>query len=143
MPRAIAEYCRSSSQSVPETPAQVTRAIFESLALAYRMVLEGLEEVAGLSIRRVRVIGGGARKSLLNQLTADATGRAVLAGPVEATALGNMAMQMLATGHVPSLVVARDIIEQSFPPARYEPTRTDRWDAQYERFRDMVAGAGR
>ena len=141
MPRAIADYCRRTSQSVPPTPAIVARTIFESLALTYRMVVEGLEEVSGLSIRQVRVIGGGARNRLLNQLTADATGRAVLAGPVEATALGNIAMQMLATGHVPSLVVARDIIEQSFPPARYEPTRTDRWEAQYERFRGIVASA--
>lgn len=143
MPRAIAAYCRATSQRVPETPAHVARAIFESLALTYRMVIEWLEEVSGLSIRQVRVIGGGARNRLLNQLTADVTGRAVLAGPVEATALGNIAMQMLATGHVPSLAVARDLIEQSFPPARYEPTRTDRWDAQYARFRDIGAGAGR
>jgi sugar (pentulose or hexulose) kinase len=138
MPRAIAAYCRRTSQPVPDTRAHVARVIFESLALTYRMVIAWLEEVSGLSIRRVRVIGGGARNSLLNQLTADVTGRVVLAGPVEATALGNIAMQMLATGHVASLAAARDIIEQSFPPARYEPTSTDRWDAQYERYRDIV-----
>lgn len=143
MPRAIADYCRRTAQPVPATPAHVARALFESLALTYRMVIEWLEEVSGLSIRQVRVIGGGARNGLLNQLTADVTGRVVLAGPVEATALGNIAMQMLATGHAPSLVVAREIIEQSFPPARFEPTGTHRWDAQYARFRDIVASAGR
>ncbi len=143
MPRAIAAYCRRTSQPVPDTPAHVARTIFESLALTYRMVIEGLEEVSGQSIRQVRVIGGGARNGLLNQLTADVTGRVVLAGPVEATALGNIAMQMLATGCVPSLAAARDIIEQSFPPARYQPTQTDRWDTHYERFRDVVAAASR
>lgn len=134
MPRAIAAYCRRTSQPVPDTPAHVARTIFESLALTYRMVIDGLEEISGLSIRQVRVIGGGALNGLLNQLTADATGRVVLAGPVEATALGNIAMQMLATGCVPSLAAARDIIERSFPPTRYMPAGADRWNRHYERF---------
>jgi rhamnulokinase len=75
---------------------------------------------------------------LLNQFTADATGRTVLAGPAEATALGNIAMQMLATGAVSSLAEARRIIECSFPVDRFEPIAADRWDAEYRRFRDYV-----
>ncbi len=138
MPRAIAHYCGRTSQPIPDTPAVVARTIFESLALKYRMVLEWLEEVSGLSIRTVRVIGGGAQNRLLNQLTADATGRDVLAGPVEATALGNIAMQMLATGHAASLADARDIIERSFPVERFLPIDTDRWDRHYRRFHDVV-----
>ncbi len=138
MPRAIAAYCRRTSQPAPDTPAAVARIIFESLALKYRMVIEWLEEVAGLSIRTVRVIGGGAQNRLLNELTAAATGRTILAGPVEATALGNIAMQMLATGQADSLAAARDIINRSFPPERFLPKDAERWDRQYRRFRDVV-----
>ncbi len=137
MPRAIAGYCHRTSQPIPDSPAVFARTIFESLALKYRTVLEWLEEVSGLSIRTVRVIGGGARNRLLNQLTADATGREVLAGPVEATALGNIAMQLLATGHADSLAAARDIINRSFPAERFLPKDPERWDRQYRRFRDI------
>src|SRR5690606_35787039 len=117
------------------------RTIFESLAHTYRMVLEWLEEVSGLSFQTIRVIGGGARNALLNQLTADVTGRVVLAGPVEATALGNIALQMLATGAVASLAEARDIIRHSFPVERHVPADTGTWDAQHRRFRDVVERA--
>jgi rhamnulokinase len=138
MTAAIAGYCTRTGQMAPETPAAVARTIFESLALKYRLVVEWLEEVSGQSIRTIRVIGGGAQNTLLNQLTADATGRLVVAGPVEATALGNIAMQMLATGRVSSLTQARDIIERSFPARRFEPMDTDRWERHYRRFRDVV-----
>ena len=103
------------------TAAAYSRAIMESLAFKYRAVLESLEEVTGRRFDEIRVVGGGARNRLLNQFTADATGRTVIAGPVEATALGNIAMQMLATGAVTSLAEARAIIERSFPVERFEP----------------------
>lgn len=138
MPAAIVDFCRRTGQQPPETVGAFARTIFESLALKYRLVIEWLEEVSGLSIRTVRVIGGGARNALLNQLTADVTGRTVVAGPVEATALGNVAMQMLATGHVSTLDEARDIIHRSFPAGRFDPAGTDRWDRPYRRFRDHV-----
>ena len=83
-------------------------------------------------------VGGGARNHLLNQFTADATGRTVIAGPVEATALGNIAMQMVATGAVSGLAEARQIIEHSFPAERFSPADADRWDAHYRRFQDYV-----
>lgn len=138
MPQAIAAYCRRTSQPVPETPAMFARAIFESLALTYRMVLEWLEELSELSFTTLRIIGGGSRNRLLNQLTADVTGRTVLAGPVEATALGNIAVQMLATGAAASLADARDIINHSFPAVPYVPADSERWDGEYRRFRDVV-----
>src|SRR5262249_12233857 len=97
-------------------------------------VLESLEEVTGRRFEEIRIIGGGSRNRLLNQFTANATGRVVVAGPTEATALGNVAMQMLATGAVSSLAEARATIDRSFPVERFEPSATDRWDAQYERF---------
>jgi rhamnulokinase len=138
MSGAIAEYCRRTSQPEPDGPASFTRAILESLAFKYRFVLDLLEELTGTRISEVQIVGGGSRNRLLNQFTADATGRTVLAGPVEATALGNIAMQMLATGTVGSLAEARRIIEESFPAERFEPAAADRWNAHYPRFRDYV-----
>jgi len=138
MPAQIARYCRATSQAEPSGPAAYARAILESLALKYRVVLGSLEEVTGRRFDQIRIVGGGSRNRLLNQFTADATGRTVLAGPVEATALGNIGLQMLATGAVGSVAEARAVIDRSFPVERFEPTSTERWDAQYRRFLDYV-----
>jgi rhamnulokinase len=138
MTTAIAGYCRRTGQPEPDGPASFTRAILESLAFKYRVVLETLEELTGTRITEVQIVGGGSRNRLLNQFTADATGRTVIAGPVEATALGNIAMQMLATGAVSSLAEARRIIEHSFPAERFEPAAAERWTAHYRRFQDYV-----
>jgi rhamnulokinase len=138
MVTAIAEYCRKTEQPAPTDPPGCTRAILESLALKYRAVLESLEEIAGIQFREIRVVGGGARNRMLNQFTADATGRPVVAGPVEATALGNIAMQMLATGAVGSLHEARAVIDRSFPSERFEPFSADRWESPYRRFQQYV-----
>jgi rhamnulokinase len=134
MPSAIAAYCRDTGQAAPSTPPAYTRAILESLAFKYRVVLESLERLTDSSIEEIRVVGGGARNHLLNQFTAAATGRTVIAGPVEATALGNIAMQMLTAGAVSSLAEARAVIDRSFPVARYEPVNADDWQRPYERF---------
>jgi rhamnulokinase len=138
MPRAIETFCRRSDQPAPSEPAQFTRAIFESLAFRYRMVLDALQELTGVKITEVQIVGGGSRNRLLNQFTADATGCHVLAGPVEATALGNIAVQMLATGAVSSLAEARGIVAHSFPIERFEPMAVDRWKAHYRRFQHYV-----
>jgi rhamnulokinase len=135
---AIDGFCRQTGQPPLDGPPSYSRAIMESLAFKYRAVLESLEELTGQRFEAVRVVGGGAHNRLLNQFTADATGRSVVAGPVEATALGNVAMQMLATGAVTSLDEARAIIDRSFPVERFEPTETDRWDRHYHRFREYV-----
>ncbi len=138
MVEAISQYCRQTSQRVPDGPAAFARGILESLAFKYRVVLESLESVTGARFEEIRIVGGGSRNRLLNQFTADATGRTVVAGPVEATALGNIAMQMLATGAVGSLDEARRIIERSFPVERFEPAATEAWDEQYPRFQEYV-----
>jgi len=135
---AIDGFCRHTGQPLPLGPPSYSRAIMESLAFKYRSVLESLEELTGRRFDAIRVVGGGARNRLLNQFTADATGRTVIAGPIEATALGNLAMQMLATGAVSSLDDARAIIERSFPVERFQPTETDRWEPHYRRFREYV-----
>jgi rhamnulokinase len=135
---AIDGFSRQTGQPAPMGPAAYSRAILESLAFKYRSVLESLEELTGRRFEAIRVVGGGAQNTLLNQFTADATGRAVIAGPLEATALGNIAMQMLATGAVSSLGEARAIIERSFPVERFDPTATDQWEPHYQRFREYV-----
>ena len=138
MPGTIAAYCRRTAQPEPEGPASFTRAILESLAFKYRFVLDALEELTGTQITEVQIVGGGSRNRLLNQFTADATGRVVIAGPVEATALGNVAMQMVAVGAVPTIGDARRVIAHSFPAERFEPASADRWQAHYRRFQDYV-----
>ena len=138
MVSAIAGYCAETRQTEPDGAPGYTRAILESLAFKYRYVLDCIEGLTGTAITDVQIVGGGSRNRLLNQFTADATGRIVHAGPVEATALGNIGMQMVATGAVASLDEARAIIARSFPLERFDPTATDRWHAHYRRFQDYL-----
>ena len=138
MVTAIGEYCRDTGQAAPEGPGGYTRAILESLAFKYRFVIDSLHELTGHTIQEIQIVGGGSRNRLLNQFTADATGCTVLAGPIEATALGNLALQMVGTGAVDSLDHARRIIERSFPVDRFLPTDRDRWDSQYRRFQQYL-----
>ena len=138
MVTAIADYCRETGQCAPDGPGGYTRAILESLAFKYRFVIDALGELTGHTIEEIQIVGGGSRNRLLNQFTADATGCTVLAGPVEATALGTLALQMVGTGVVDSLDHARRIIERSFPAERFAPADSDRWDAQYRRFQQYL-----
>lgn len=137
MPSAIADLCVRTGQPAPDSAPAFTRAILESLALKYRAVLESLEKLTGSRFEEIRIIGGGSKNRLLNQFTADATGRVVVAGPAEATAIGNLAMQMLATGSASSLAAARETIDRSFPLERFEPHSTDRWDSVFPRFQHV------
>jgi rhamnulokinase len=134
MPAAIDQFCGNTGQPRPVSPGAYVRTILESLAFKYRLVLDSLAQLSGGPIRQIRVIGGGSKNRLLNQFTADATGREVVAGPAEATALGNVAMQMLATGAASSLAEVRAIIDHSFPTEMFVPADTARWDEQFERF---------
>jgi rhamnulokinase len=138
MVAAISQYCRQTEQKAPARPPAYARAIMESLAFKYRSVLDSLEESTGIRFEEVRIMGGGSKNRLLNQFTADATGRRVVAGPAEATALGNIAMQMLATGAVTSLAEARRVIERSFPVERFEPSAADIWESHYQRFKSHI-----
>lgn len=134
MPEAISTFCERTQQPKPGNPGAYVRAVLESLALKYAVVIDEIEQLTGKPITQIRIIGGGSRNRVLNQFTADATGRRVLAGPVEATALGNIAMQMLATGEVSSLAEARALIDRSFPTEVFEPSESDRWQDELERF---------
>lgn len=134
MPGAIDYFCRKTHQPVPSTPGAYARAILESLAFKYRVVIRNLEQVCGQKIMQIRVIGGGSKNRLLNQFTAEATGRKVLAGPAEATALGNAAIQILATGGASSLQEVRAIVDRSFPTEVFDPTEPGKWEQEAERF---------
>lgn len=138
MPSAIDRCCERTGQPIPPDPAAHVRTILESLACKYRLVVERLEQITGRPIKEIRIIGGGSRNRLLNQFTADATGRRVTAGPVEATSLGNIAVQLVATGAMASLGEARAAIDRAFPVERFEPIEHDRWDAHHRRFMDVV-----
>ncbi|MGA2326426.1 MAG: FGGY-family carbohydrate kinase [Bryobacteraceae bacterium] len=134
MPEKIAAFCRSHGQAVPEGPAQMSRTILESLALRYRQVLESLESLLGRKLKVIHIVGGGSRNQVLNQFVADATGRTVVAGPSEATALGNVLVQALGSGEFASLAKARQLIARSFPLAAVEPQPGADWDQAYARF---------
>jgi len=130
----IDAFCKKTHQPAPKTPGAYVRCVLESLALKYRLVLHSLEQVSGQRIQQIRIIGGGSKNHVLNQFTADATGRRVLAGPAEATALGNIAIQILSTGEASSLEEVRTIVDRSFPTEVFEPADTDKWEQQTERF---------
>jgi rhamnulokinase len=134
MPGAIDRFCRRTDQPTPSTAGGYARTVFDSLALKYRLVIRDLESLIERPISRIRVIGGGSQNALLNQLTADATGLPVVAGPVEATALGNVAVQMLATGAAASLAEARAIIDRSIPTTEFLPRDMDTWNREATRF---------
>ena len=139
MPEALTDYCRKTGQKVPESRAAVVRSLFESLALKYRTVIDQLRLVLGHPIEKIHIIGGGSRNELLCQFTADATGLPVVAGPAEATAVGNILVQAMAMGRVSSLAEMRAIIRESFELRTYEPADTAAWNAAYARFRDVLA----
>jgi rhamnulokinase len=140
MPARIAAACERSAQAPPRARGEVTRSILLSLACKYRWVLERLEAVSGREVRRIHVIGGGARSTLLCRMTADVCGREVLAGPVEATALGNVLVQARAAGELASLAELRAVAAASADPAVHEPgADRDAAEATYGRFLELTA----
>jgi len=138
MPARIKKYCADTNQSVPQTKGQILRVALESLALKYRLVLERLEELTGKRFDPIHIIGGGTKNRLLNRLTADATGRTVITGPVEATAIGNILMQAIGLKHLNSLADAREVVRASFEPEVYEPKQSESWDDAYARLKKVM-----
>lgn len=138
MPAKIVEYCRKTNQKIPGSQGAMVRCIFESLALKYRMALEGLETVVASSVDTVHIVGGGSLNQMLNQFTANATGKLVLAGPVEATAIGNLLVQLMALGEIGDLEQARMLVGKSVSITEYTPKETDKWNEVYQRFRKLV-----
>jgi rhamnulokinase len=138
MPARIREFCRRTGQKPPDDKGAMARTVLESLALRYRWTLGKLEELVGYSLDTLHIVGGGSQNQLLNQFTADAVGRPVVTGPVEATAAGNVLMQMLALGYLSSLKEGRDLIRRSFETKTYLPRETAVWDEAYQRFLSLT-----
>ncbi|MGE0757880.1 MAG: rhamnulokinase family protein [Pirellulaceae bacterium] len=138
MPDAIRQFCRQTGQPVPASEGAVVRCALESLALRYRMVLNWLEQLSGGTISTIHVVGGGTQNHLLCQMTADACHRRVLAGPVEATAIGNVMMQAVANGDVGSIADARQLIRHSFEVREFTPQQVEPWNEAYARYCRIV-----
>lgn len=138
MIQAIVTYCQRTGQPVPEHDGQLVRCIFESLALKYKHVLNSLHEVAPFPIKKLHVIGGGSQNNLLNQMTANATGILVMAGPSEATAIGNIMIQAMGLGIVNSLQEIRDIVRNSVSPQAFIPDNSNVWNDAYKQFKTII-----
>lgn len=139
MPDALAAFCSKTNQPAPNEPGAFIRCALESLALRYRWVVERLQETLGTPIRAIHVVGGGCQNLLLNQFTADACNVPVYAGPVEATAIGNVLVQALGLGLIGSLSEGREIVRNSFEVTTYEPKNPERWQEPYQRFLGFLA----
>jgi rhamnulokinase len=127
-------YCAESGQAIPQTKGEIVRVVLESLALKYRLTLSRIEELSSKRLDPIHIIGGGSHNRLLNQYTADCTGRMVVAGPVEATAIGNILMQGIALEHLGSLNEARHMVRCSFEVDTYHPTSRDGWDEAFVKY---------
>jgi rhamnulokinase len=139
MPARVRAFCAHTGQTEPVEPGAVVRCILESLALKHAQTIDVLVTVTGVSPREIHVVGGGARNELLCRWTADAAGLPVLAGPEEATLLGNMLVQAMALGEITSLAEGRAVIGASVVPIAYEPQETSTWQEARERFAEAVA----
>jgi rhamnulokinase len=138
MPSRIREFCMRMGHKPPESKGEVARTVLESLALKYRWTLEKLEELLGYRLEPLHIVGGGSRNQLLNQFTADAIGRPVVTGPVEATGVGSVLMQMLALGYITSLTEGRELVRRSFEMKTYLPRETTAWDEAYGRYLNLI-----
>ncbi|MGI6256380.1 MAG: rhamnulokinase [Acutalibacter sp.] len=138
IPGRVRMYCRRTGQPVPETVGQVMRCIYESLALKYRYALDQLTEVTGKRFSALHILGGGTKDGLLCRMTARCTGIPVIAGPVEATALGNLLIQLTALGELPDLEAGRRMIARSEPLTRYDPQGNEAWNQSYARYRELL-----
>ncbi len=138
MPQRIREFCRDTDQPVPSSNGEVVRCALDSLAMAYRETMENLDEMLGKRHDPVHIVGGGTQNTLLSQLTADVTGRTVVAGPVEATAIGNVLVQAMGAGFVSSLDEVREIVRNSFELVTYEPHPTPAVDRAYARYKQIT-----
>ena len=137
MPRAIQNYCATTGQPVPQTAGEIARCAFESLTLNYRTVLESLRMLTGRDLHTIRVVGGGGLNTMLCRMIADACGCHVVSGPAEASALGNVMLQAVATGHLADMHQGRAAIARSIECSTFAPHRNHRWDEAFGRFRAL------
>jgi rhamnulokinase len=139
MPRKIAEFCRETNQPVPASHGACMRCIYESLALFYRVTLRRLEQLIGRQIERLHIVGGGSKDMTLNQFAANALKIPVIVGPAECAALGNILVQAIALGHLPSLAAAREVVRNSYELKTVTPQDAAQWDASATRFEKLLS----
>ena len=139
IPEKVREYCRRTGQPVPDSVGKVMRCIYESLAMKYRLTFEKIRECTGEAYPCIHVIGGGVKDTLLCRLTADACGVPVKAGPVEATVLGNIAVQLISAGEIADVTGARKAIIESESIKEYPPEDTDEWSSAFEKFKSVIS----
>jgi rhamnulokinase len=132
MPERVVDYCRRTGQYVPQNRAEIVRCIMESLALKYRYVFDGLCKIVGSRIPKLHMVGGGCKNTMISQFTANALGTEVTAGPIEATAIGNIAAQLIALGEIKDLRQARTVIKGSFEIKSYFPQDKELWEEKYD-----------
>jgi rhamnulokinase len=133
MPKRINEYLNRTGQKTTQDKGQMNRIIMESLAIKYRHIINAIEDVTDNTIEILHIVGGGIKNELLCQFTANATGKKVITGPIEATASGNILMQAMATGQIETLDQAREIVRNSFDLKIYQPENIAVWQEQYEK----------
>ena len=138
LPRRVKEYCEKTGQYVPQTVGEIIRCIYESLALKYRYTFDGIKECTGKDYDRIHVMGGGTKDKLLLQMTAESCNVNVYGGPIEATALGNVAIQLMSTGAIKDIKEARKIIAKGENLKLYEPTENANWEKAYEDFKNII-----
>ena len=134
----IQDFCRRTGQPVPETVGEIARCAYESLALKYRVAVEGLEKVKGGRIDTMNIVGGGINNRLLNQMAADAIGRPVITGPVEGAAMGNLLTQAMALGEIGGMDALREAVRASVEVETWEPRHTPEWERAYEKLRTFI-----
>lgn len=138
IPKRVREYCKKTGQYVPETVGEIMRCIYESLALKYRYTFDGIKDCTGKSYDRIHVMGGGTKDKLLLQMTAQSCNVNVYGGPIEATALGNIAVQLMSSGAVKDIKEARKIIADGEKLKLYSPESRNEWEAAYESFKKII-----
>jgi rhamnulokinase len=134
----VQEFCERTCQPVPQSKGEIARCIYDSLVLKYKYTIRQIESATGKAIERLHIIGGGAHNATMNQLTADATGIPVFAGPTEATAIGNILLQAKALGKVKSLAEIREIVRNSFEVTEYTPSPKLDWEAAFGEFEKIL-----
>ncbi|HOD92394.1 MAG TPA: rhamnulokinase family protein [Clostridia bacterium] len=142
MPERVVEFCRRTNQYVPKNRAEIVRCIMESLALKYRYVFDGLCEIVGSRIPKLHMVGGGCKNTMISQFTANALGIEVTSGPIEATAIGNIAAQLIALGEIKDLKHARKVIKDSFEIKSYFPQDRQLWEEKYNYYLNNILNKG-
>lgn len=138
MPDRITLYCKKSGQKEPDSPGQIMRIILESMAFNYRSTIDQLEKLTRQPLDTIHIVGGGVKNQLLCQFTANACRRECIAGPVEATAVGNIIIQAISMDFIPSIPEGRQWIKRSFEPVSFQPVDVDRWEEAYQTYKKIT-----